>query len=80
MKGCINYISSRHLCIEHSLKSLWDNYNKKHNYPVYVYYFDDVYDSEIFRKDLKSEFKRCKQDWLYDHKNTCKNLLDVLLS
>ena len=52
MKGCINYISSRHLCIEHSLKSLWDNYNKKHNYPVYVYYFDDIYDDESLRSRI----------------------------
>lgn len=35
---------------------------------------------DLFQKDLKSEFGRCKKDWLYDHKNTCKNLLDVLLS
>lgn len=33
----------------------------------------------LLQKDLKSEFKRCKQEWLYDHKNTCKNLLDVIL-
>ena len=45
MKVCINYISSRQMCIEHSLVSLWDKYNHKYNYPVYVYYFDDIYDS-----------------------------------
>ena len=33
----------------------------------------------LFQRDLKSEFKKCKQEWLYDHKNTCKNLLDVIL-
>ena len=32
------------------------------------------------KNDLKSEFKKCKKDWLYDHKNTCKHLLDVLIS
>ena len=36
--------------------------------------------SSLMQKDLKSEFKRCKREWLYDHKNTCKNLLDVILS
>lgn len=40
----------------------------------------DTMIQHLFQKDLKSEFKRCKQDWLYDHKNTCKSLLDVLLS
>ena len=30
--------------------------------------------------NLKPEFKKCKKDWLYDHKNTCKYLLDVLIS
>ena len=33
----------------------------------------------LLQKDLKSEFKKCKQEWLYDHKNTCKNLLDMIL-
>ena len=33
----------------------------------------------LLQKDLKSEFKRCNTEWLYDHKNTCKNLLDVIL-
>tara|TARA_Y100000310_G_scaffold230794_1_gene233298 strand:+ start:6741 stop:7631 length:891 start_codon:yes stop_codon:yes gene_type:complete len=52
MKACINYISSRHLCIKHSLKSLWDNYNKSHDYPVYVYYFDDIYDSPELQESI----------------------------
>jgi len=58
MKACINYISSRHLCIEHSLKSLWDNYNKKYDYPVYVYYFDDIYDDPALRDKLTSHNKQ----------------------
>lgn len=33
----------------------------------------------LLQLDLKSEFKKCKQDWLYGHKNTCKNLLDMIL-
>ena len=32
----------------------------------------------LLQRDLSKSFKKCKQDWLYDHKNTCKNLLDVL--
>ena len=35
---------------------------------------------DLFARDLKTAFKKCKKDWLYDHKNTCKNLLDVILS
>jgi len=53
MKACINYISSRSRCIKQSLQSLWDNYNKDYNYPVYVYYFDDIYDSEVFRNEVR---------------------------
>jgi len=34
----------------------------------------------IFSKDLITAFKKCKKEWLYDHKNTCKHLLDVILS
>ena len=34
----------------------------------------------LFQSDLKSSFKQCKKEWLYDHKNSCKNLLDVLIS
>lgn len=36
--------------------------------------------SYLFQKDLKSAFQQCKREWLYDHKNSCKNLLDVLTS
>ena len=53
VKACINIISSRSLCIKHCIKSLWDNYNHKYDYPVYVHYFDDIYDSEDFRDDIK---------------------------
>ena len=54
LNACIVYISSRSRCIPHSLKSLWDNYNYRYNYPVYVYYFDDIYDSEEFRKSVRN--------------------------
>ena len=33
----------------------------------------------LYSQDLKSEFKKCKDEWLYDHKDTCKRLLNVLL-
>ena len=50
--ACISIISSRNKCIKPCLESLWKNYNSKYDYPVYVYYFDDIYDSQKFRKDI----------------------------
>ena len=51
--ACINILSSRTRCIKLCIKSLWDNYNYRYDYPVYVYYFDDIYDSEEFRKEIR---------------------------
>jgi len=59
LNACIALISSRHKCLPHCLKSLWDNYNSNYNYDVYVHYFDDVYDSEDFRNEIK---KSCPQN------------------
>ena len=53
MKACINIISSRQKCIPHCLKSLWEGYNSKHEYPVYVYYFDEIYESEKFQDTVR---------------------------
>ena len=55
MKACITYISSRKKCIGLSVKSLWENFNKKYDYPVYVHYFDDIYDDEKFRQDIRDQ-------------------------
>ena len=52
LNACISIVSSRKKCIPECLKSLWENYNHKYNYPVYVHYFDDIYDSEEFRKQI----------------------------
>ena len=49
MKNSINIISSRYKCLHHCLNSLWENYNSKYNYPVYVYYFDNVYEDKNYR-------------------------------
>lgn len=51
--ACINILSSRTRCIKLCIKSLWDNYNYRYDYPVYVYYFDDIYDSEEFREEIR---------------------------
>ena len=44
--GMIFTLSSRTKCLKISLKSLFEKYNYKYNYPVYVYYFDDIYSKE----------------------------------
>jgi len=50
----INILSSRHLCIGQCLKSLWNNYNNQMNYPVHVYYFDDIYTTQERRYAITS--------------------------
>ena len=52
LNGCINILSSRTKCLPLCIKSLWDNWNYKYNYPVYVHYFDDIYDDEYFRQQI----------------------------
>ena len=54
MKACIVYISSRGRCIGPSIKSLWDNFNHKYDYPVYVHYFDDIYDNQDFQESIRN--------------------------
>lgn len=49
MNGCINILSSRTNCLPHCLKSIYDCWNNKFNYPVYVHYFDDIYEDEKYR-------------------------------
>tara|TARA_R110002074_G_scaffold110272_1_gene237292 strand:+ start:6915 stop:7817 length:903 start_codon:yes stop_codon:yes gene_type:complete len=50
--ACINILSSRHKCLPHCLKSLWDKWNYRYNYPVYVHYFDDIYDDKNMRQAI----------------------------
>ncbi len=58
ISACITYISSRKKCISLSLQSLWDNFNHKHEYPVYVHYFDDIYDDEEFRENIRNKISK----------------------
>jgi len=51
---CISFISSREKCLKKSLESLYKFYNCKHDYPVYVHYFDDIYDSEEYTDEIHS--------------------------
>ena len=50
LNGCINILSSRHQCLPICLDSLWKKWNYRYNYPVYVHYFDDIYDSKAYRE------------------------------
>lgn len=59
LNACIVIISSRQKCIKDCLLSLWEKYNHKHNYPVYVHYFDDIYDDEEFRNEIAES---CEQN------------------
>lgn len=62
LNACIVYISSRDRCIKQSLKSLWEMYNRKHDYPVYVHYFDDIYDSKEFQDSILNS---CPQNVIF---------------
>jgi len=48
----INIVSSRRLCIKHALTTIWEGYNKTRNYPVNVYYFDDIYSNPQVQNSL----------------------------
>lgn len=50
--ACISIVSSRTKCLRKCLESLHKFYNHKYDYPVYVFYFDDIYDSEDYRNDV----------------------------
>jgi len=52
INACINILSSRTQCLPLCLESLWDKWNYRYNYPVYVHYFDDIYDDENLRKSI----------------------------
>ena len=53
INGCITTISSRAKCLPFAIKSLWDNWNHRYDYPVYIHYFDDIYDSEEYRNSIR---------------------------
>lgn len=52
----INILSSRSRCLEHTLASLWNRFNRFYDRDVYVYYFDDIFsvDSKV-RKKIERE-------------------------
>lgn len=52
INACINLLSARTKCLPECLKSLWDHWNYRYNYPVYVHYFDDIYDDPLLQKEI----------------------------
>tara|TARA_R100001079_G_scaffold79722_2_gene43676 strand:+ start:7616 stop:8509 length:894 start_codon:yes stop_codon:yes gene_type:complete len=57
-KACIAILSSRQRTIKLCLDNLWSSFNNKYGYPVYIYYFDDIYDSAELRKNICSNTKQ----------------------
>ena len=56
--ACINILSSRAKCLPLCLKSLWDNWNYRYDYPVYVHYFDNIYDNNEYRDFIKNNISK----------------------
>ena len=44
--ACILILSSRQVSLLHCLGSIHEHFNHRYNYPIYVHYFDDIYDGE----------------------------------
>ena len=53
-KGCIFLISARKDLLKDCLKYLDQNYNKKFNYPILIFYHKNIYDDESFRNSIRS--------------------------
>lgn len=47
--GCIFLISARHNLLKKCLELLDKNYNNKFNYPILIFYHDNIYDDQSFR-------------------------------
>ena len=55
--SCIYILSGRHNVLEECIERLYDFYNNKYDFPVYVYYFDDIYTSSKVAKKLEHKYK-----------------------
>lgn len=65
--AAVYLISSRKDYLFKSLESFYKKWNYKYNYPIYVHYYDDIYDDEKFRVKFYKELSRniyfCKTDY-----------------
>ena len=57
MNICIHIISSRTKCLKLSLQSFYKHFNNKYDIPVYIYYFDDIYNDEYI-SDIQNSFSK----------------------
>lgn len=55
--SCIYILSGRHNVLEECIERLYDFYNHKYDFPVYVYYFDDIYTGSKVAKKLEHKYK-----------------------
>ena len=60
-----SYLYDYDFCI--SLSSLTEDFN------------NTQLDDWIKQLQVSKEFKKCKKEWLFDHKNTCKSLIGMIL-
>ena len=51
--AAIYMLSSRKNNLYRCLESLYEKWNSEYNYPVYVHYFDDIYDDKTFQDNIK---------------------------
>jgi len=72
-KACINILSSRTQCLPLCIKSLWDHWNYRYNYPVFVHYFDDIYDNEKLRQKIR-EFTKTNIEFISIPYKTPENI------
>ena len=56
--AAIYLLSSRTLLLEKSLTNLFNNWNCKYDYPVYVHYFNDIYSKKFIEKINKNISKK----------------------
>ncbi len=64
--AAIYLLSSRVLLLEKCLLNLYKNWNYKYNYPIYIHYFDDIYNEEFINKINKKISKNiffCQIDY-----------------
>jgi len=51
--AAVYMLSSRKNNLQSCLESLYEKWNNKYNYPVYVHYFDNIYDDKTFQDNIK---------------------------
>ena len=66
--AAIYLLSSRKKLLPLCLKQLFQNWNKKYQYPVYVYYFKKTYDKKYvnkIKKNISNKIEFIEIDYKY---------------